>query len=114
MNRWAKSTFLASGVVIAGLCFGPALAFEDQAADGWPGWQAVSQVELDATRAKGHIFDFEATISGNGIITVSGDATNTIDNHAFAHFSGLANVIQNNGNGAIIQAGIAVTVNVFP
>jgi hypothetical protein len=98
--------------VIAGLWFGPALAFEDQAADGWPGWQAVSQVELDATRAKGHIFDFDATLTGN-TITVSGDATNTIDDHAFTHFSGLANVIQNNGNGAIIQAGIAVTVNVY-
>lgn len=114
MNRWTKSTFLASGVVIAGLWFGPALAFEDQAADGWPGWRAVSQVELDATRAKGvdEFFDFDATLTGN-TINVSGDETNTIDSSAFSNFSGLANVIQNNGNGAIIQAGIAVTVNVY-
>ncbi len=103
--------------MIAGLsCTGPAAAFEDQTADGLSGWQAVAPAELEATRGKNldEFFDFEAMITGNGIITVSGDGTNTIDSSAFSSFSGLSNVIQNNGNGAIIQAGIAVEVNVYP
>lgn len=116
MHSRTRSTFLASAVAIAGLWFGPALAFEDQRADGLPGWQAVSEAELEATRARGldEIFDFEAEITENGDITVSGTANNTISSDAFTDFSGLSNVILNNGNGAIIQAGIAVTVNVHP
>ncbi len=103
--------------MIAGLSFtGPAIAFEDQASThGLPGWQAVSPAELATARAKGldEFFEFEAEIEDNGTITVSGDGTNTIFGGAFTGSSGLSNVIQNNGNGAIIQAGIAVTVNVF-
>ncbi len=116
----AKTRFslLACGLLLAGLSFtGPAAAFEDQpSTHGLPGWQAVSPAELATARAKGldEVFDFEAEITDNGIITVSGDGTNTIDSSAFSSFSGLSNVIQNNGNGAIIQAGIAVEVNVYP
>ena len=109
---------LASIAMIAGLSFtGPAIAFEDQpSTHGLPEWQAVSPAELATARAKGldEIFDFEAMITGNGTITVSGSGTNTISGGAFAGSSGLSNVILNNGNGAIIQAGIAVEVNVYP
>lgn len=116
MNSKTRATFLASAVVIAGLWFGPALAFEDKPLNGLPGWQAVSHAELEATRGKhlDELFDFDAEITGNGIITVSGNGTNTISSDAFTNFSGLSNVILNNGNGNIIQAGIAVTVNVYP
>ena len=108
---------LASVAVFVGLSFtGPALAFEDQPAAGLSGWRAVSQVELEATRGKhlDELFDFDAEITGTNIITVSGNGTNTISSDAFTNFSGLSNVILNNGNGNIIQAGIAVTVNVYP
>ncbi len=109
---------LASIAMIAGLSFtGPAAAFEDQpSTHGLPGWQAVSPAELATARAKGldEFFEFEAEIEDNGMITVSGDGTNTIFSGAFTGSSGLSNVILNNGNGAIIQAGIAVEVNVHP
>lgn len=123
MTRTTTLGAIAAIAATVGLWFGPAVAFEDQPADGLSGWQAVSPAELAATRARGGDDDDHddksagsagAIISGNGAIIVKGNGINMIDNGAFAGSTGLSNVILNNGNGAIIQAGIAVTVNVFP
>lgn len=78
-------------------------------------WQAVSPEDLEQERARGVADDFkmkakmnDSHVDANGTVS-----TNVIDNGAFDSASGIVNVIQNNGNNAIIQNGVVVNVNVF-
>lgn len=140
MNGVTRPRFLAICTVTAGLLSGPAFAFEDAApASPAAGWQVATPGELAAARARGvdesTLIVMEATSSGNsfedgtsiqiigaGNATIDIDTTgggagggsNLIDNSAFSGMNGLSNVVLNNGDGAIIQTGIAVNVTVTP
>lgn len=111
-----KPTSLVIGIVaIAGPCLAPALAVADSPA-GW-GARALTLAELQSTKGMG-VVDSEpevvATING-GSITVDGlEASNLIDAGAFAGSAGLVNVVQNNGNGAIVSNTMNVVVTVHP
>lgn len=80
-----------------------------------PGWAALSAADLENARAKGVVqdFDMQATMAGGSVNIDGAVMNNDIAEGAFAGASGISNVIQNNGNHAIIQNGVVVNVNVY-
>lgn len=78
-------------------------------------WVALPEAELADERARGVVQNFEMTAELNGGTTQIDGAvmTNNIAGNAFAESAGIVNVIQNNGNQAIIQNGVVVNVNVY-
>ncbi len=114
MTRTVRTALIALGGLAVFLAWGypsPALAEE-----GGLDWAAVSDSDLDNERAQGvgEDFQLEATLNG-GEVTVDGaEMVNEIADGAFAGSSGIITVIQNNGNQAIIQNGVAININVYP
>jgi len=113
--RTSIRTSLVAGTVLAGI-LGWAGASPGLAADsGGIVWPAVSADELKGERARGVVDDFEmeAKIDGGKTSVDGAEMNNVISDGAFTGASGIVNVIQNNGNQAIIQNGVIVNVNVY-
>ncbi len=113
MTRTVRTALIALGGLAAFLAWGypsPVLAEE-----GGLDWAALSDSDLDTERARGVLEDFqmEATLNGGEVNVDGAEMANEIAGGAFAGSAGIVNVIQNNGNQAIIQNGVIVNVNVY-
>lgn len=113
MTSTVRTALIALGGLAVFLACGypsPVLAEE-----GGLDWTALSDSDLDTERAQGVSQDFQmdATLNGGEVNVGDANMANDIAGGSFAGSAGIINVIQNNGNQAIIQNGVVVNVNVY-
>lgn len=107
MNGRGRFSLVFCVAAALGVAAGPAAAFEE----GPAAWTAISPAELDAQRAMGAEADFDGTVT-NSTVQIGDDVsmTNDISGNAFQGAAGMFNVIQNNGNNNVINAGLSVSI----
>ncbi len=110
MDKLAKISAFA-GILLATsvLCASPASAFDGSKVDPFAKLQAAPTANLDDARAKG--IDLHVKAEDNTNQSWNSVQTNSIGTNAMAGASGVFTVLQNSGNGAILQNVTTVEVN---